>query len=232
LQTSAKSKLKVRKRNGSNREEGKMEGIHTVDSRSAGRTAPKGNGIPELESFPSVNEKKTQWLAANRRLIALEEKIKRIKEERQKIELGLKSSTPADLEERARASLRGEGVAIAGPKEDLSALYEERQVLQTAVSIAKNSFDEAVGEASVEVCKQFSAECKARAKKIALCAIALSEAIGAKEELCFEIRAQGFRLTEPIVSLPTLFIKLGSPRDQNSPLFAFLKALRAKGIEV
>jgi hypothetical protein len=210
-----------------------MLGLSSEEKAANGKAGASKSSlvIPELESFPGVREKRPQWLAANSRAVGLDEKIKRVKEERRKIELGL-GTAPADLEERAKASLRGEEVATSGPKEDLSVLYEERQVLQAAVNMAKKSLDEAVGAASVEVCKQFLAESRARAKKTALCAIALSEAMGAQDELCREIRAKGFALTEPIVSVPALQIRLGRPDDQNSVLFHFLKMLRAKGVEV
>jgi hypothetical protein len=187
--------------------------------------------IPELESFPDIREKRSQWLAANSRSIGSKEKIKRVKEERRKFELGLGRTSPADLEERAKASLRGEEVATA-PREDLSALNDEDEVFQAALNMAKNLYDKAVGRVSVEVCKRFSGESQARAKKIALCAIALSEALEEHDELYREIRARGFQLTEPIASLPRLQIRLGRPDDQNSALFDFLRRLRAKGIEI
>ena len=98
--------------------------------------------------------------------------------------------------------------------------------------IATESLREKVGAASVQVCKQFSAEHQRRVKKIADCAIALAEAFAAESDLRRQIVAAGFELTAPIEGFPWLRNTLGRPDDPNSALGYFLKALRAKGIEI
>lgn len=176
--------------------------------------------IPELESFPGVREKKEQSRAASARLAENETRIKRAKDERTKL--------PAPMAERVAASLRGEAAATTGPKEDLSALYEERQVLIAANSLAKDSLDETIGMASIEVCKQFSAEHRARVKAIATRAVALEEAIAAESGLRQEILAAGFEITPPIAGFPGL----AGATEINSRLNYFLRAVRAMGLEV
>lgn len=203
-----------------------MEGTDVRTNGGAAHRAGAGLGIPEPENFPEVREKTQAWRAATERFRACEEKVKRAREDRNK--------PPASMEERAQASLRGESIpASSESREDLAALFDERQVLGTAANLAKASLDKAVGAASAEVCKRLSASHRERVKTIASCAIALQEAIEAEENLEREIRARGFNVTAPIAEFPRCPVtRLGTPGDQNSPLGYFLKALRARGLEV
>jgi len=183
-----------------------------------------GSGVPDRRSFPEVEKGEAIWRAAAQRVNANEEKIKRAREDKDK--------PPASIEERAQASLRGEAPP-SSKNPDLAALVAEREVLAAAVRIAKDSLDEAIGAASVEVCRRFFPEYQERVKKTAAAAIVLQEAMDAEENLRQEIRAKGFKVTPPIEQFPRLqMIPLGKPSDQYSRLGYFLKELRAKGLEV
>ena len=117
-------------------------------------------------------------------------------------------------------------------QEDLIACRDEHAVIAEACVIATDSLREKVGAASVQVCKQFSAEHQSRVKKIADCAIALAEAFVSEADLRRQIVGAGFELTHPISGFPMLGNTIGRPADPNSALGYFLKALRAKGIEI
>src|SRR5258708_28713119 len=134
-------------------------GVLNNSSRSSERVAEL-NGrldIPELKSLPSYLEKLEPYRRAVSRRAALEIRIKRAKELRDKI------FKPAPLGERAAALLHGATIE-SSPKEDLSALNEEYQVVAAAVGIGKTEIDEVVSLESLKVCEKFSAEHQARAK--------------------------------------------------------------------
>ncbi len=180
--------------------------------------------IPKIETVPSVREKRAQWDAARGRLNECDARINRAKEQR--------NPTPASIEDRAADSLQGKPISTSGPREDLSALYEERQVLALAVNMAKQALDEAIGAASVEITARLFPEFQTRAEKVAACAIALVEAAESVEDLGNQMRAAGCQVTPPIAGYPTLAIDLGRPEDWNSRLGVFLRALRSKGLKV
>jgi hypothetical protein len=207
-------------------------GVFSSSTRSVGNPAPDAApragatlDIPRIETVPSVREKTAQWNAACARLNECDAQIKRAKDSR--------NSAPASIEERAAKSLRGEPISTSGPKEeDLSARFEERQVLAAAVNMAKELLDEAKGAASVDLCTKISAEHQVRVKETAACAIAMATAVESEADFFRQIRAAGYQVTEPITHFPALGITLGGPGDWNSPLGVFLRVLRAKGLKV
>lgn len=204
-----------------------MAGAGELGSGKAanGRAAAESLGIPEPDSIPGIRAKREQWRGATARLNACEERIKQLQQERDRPQ--------ASIEEQAQASLRDE--AVSAPRktgENLADLDRERHVLAAAVRIAKDSLDEAIGAASIEICKKLLPEHRLRVKEIASRAIALQEAIEAEYELYRGIRVKGFEVTSPMAQWPRLPIILGRPDDQSSPLNYFLKGLRAKGLEV
>jgi DNA repair ATPase RecN len=192
--------------------------------KANGATALDSLGIPALETFPGVREKREAWRAATSRFSECEEKIKRVREERE--------TPPASIQERAEASLRGEKPAPKISAEDRAALFEDRRVLAAAVNIAKNALDEAIAAASVEVCKRLTPEHRLRVKEIANRAIALQEAIEAEANLRQAIQAKGLKVSSSMTECPRCPVTLGRPEAQGSPLNYFLKALRARGVEV
>ncbi len=202
--------------------------MEATDLRSAakanGVTALDSLGIPALDSFIGVREKREAWRAAASRFSECEEKIKRVREER--------DTPPPSMQERAEASLRGEAPAARVSAEDLASLYDERQVLATAVNLAKESLDKAIDAASSEVCKRLVPKHRELITEIATRAVALQEAIEAEEKLTKEIRSAGFKVTALIAQYPRLAIRLGKPGEPNGPLGYFLKALRDRGVQV
>jgi DNA repair ATPase RecN len=193
--------------------------------KANGKTAADGLGIPESGSILAIQEKREQWRGAINRFNACEERIKRIREKRDKPQVS--------IEEQAQASLRGETRPASNKdREDLADLYREREVLGAAVNMATASRDEAIDTASLEVCKRLLPEHRSRVKEIARRAIALEEAVEAEAELRQAIQAKGFKVTYPMAEPLGLPITLGSLGNPNSPLSFFLKALRAKGLEV
>jgi hypothetical protein len=180
--------------------------------------------IAEANQLPEIRKKQEQKRGAAERFNACDAKIARVK---------ANQATPvAPIGERAAASLRGETISTSGPKEDLNALYEERQVLFAALSMASDELDEAISLESLKVCEKFSPEHQARVKELAIRAIAFHEAEAALGDLSRQIIAKGFKLTGAIEQFPRLCATLGRPSDQNSPLAVFLGALRSRGLEV
>lgn len=187
--------------------------------------------IPALESFPGITEAKKQATNARAQLSENESKDKRIRENLALRTEGIASSV--SIRDRAEALLRGAPVSTDNYRaEDLIACRDEHAVIAEACVIATDALREKVGAASVQVCKQFSAEYQTRVKKIAACAIALAEAFSSESDLRRQIVAAGFELTAPIEGFPWIRDTLGRFDDRNSTLFYFLKALRAKGIEI
>jgi hypothetical protein len=187
--------------------------------------------LPALESFPGIPEDKEQVNITRAQLRENESKAKRIQESRALLARGVASSV--SVRERAEALLRGKPVSTDNYREeDLIACRDEHAVIAEACLIATDSLREKVGAASVQVCKQFSAEHRSRVKKIADCALALSEAFGSELDLRRQIVAAGFELTPPIAGFPWLSNTLGQPDDPSSPLGYFLKGLRTLGLEV
>jgi hypothetical protein len=187
--------------------------------------------LPALESFPGIPEATEQVNITRAQLSENESKAKRIQESLALRAQGVSSSV--SIRDRAEALLRGKPVSTDNYREeDLIACRDEHAVIAEACVIAKDSLRDKVGAASVQVCKQFSAEHRSRVKKIADCAIALEEAFRSEEKLRRQIAAAGFELTPPIAGFPWLPNTLGRPDDSTSPLGHFLKALRSLGLEV
>ncbi|MGC2493284.1 hypothetical protein [Candidatus Binatus sp.] len=199
-------------------------GVLSLRSSEKPEAALARLAIPKIETVPSDREKRAQWNAARERLNECDARIKRTKEQR--------NPTQASMEDRATDSLQGKPISTSGPREDLSALYEERQILALAVNMAKQALDQVDGEASVELCARLFPEFETRVEKMAACAIALVEAAESVAQVRDQIRAAGYSMTSPIAAVPTLAIDLGRPEDWNSRLGVFLRALRSKGLKV
>jgi hypothetical protein len=187
--------------------------------------------LPALETFPGIQEAKEQVSITRAQLSENESKAKRIQENLALRAHGVASSV--SIRDRAEALLRGQPFSTDYFREqDLIACRDEHAVIAEACVIATDSLREKVGAASIQVCKQFSAEHQSRVKKIADCAIALAEAFVSEADLRRQIVGAGFELTHPISGFPMLGNTIGRPADPNSALGYFLKALRAKGIEI
>jgi hypothetical protein len=187
--------------------------------------------IPMLESFPGIPEDKERVNITRAQLSENESKTKRVQEGLALRAQGVASSV--SIRDRAEALLRGKPVSTDNYREeDLIACRDEHAVIAEACVIATDSLREKVGAASVQVCKQFEAEHRRRKKKVAVAAIALAEAFKEEADLRHQIVAAGYDLRAPIDGFPWLRNSLGQPEDENSALGYFLKALRAKGIEI
>lgn len=187
--------------------------------------------LPALESFPGIPEAKEQVNITRAQLSENEIKDKHIRDTLALRAQGVASSV--SIRDRAEALLRGKPVSTDNYRaEDLIACRDEQAVIAEACVIATDSLREKIGAASVQVCKQFSAEYRSRVKKMADCAVAFAKASRSEEDLRKQIGAAGFEITPPISGFPQLRNMLGRPDDSNSPLGYFLKALRSLGIEV
>ena len=187
--------------------------------------------LPALESFPGIPEAKEQVNITRAQLSENESKDKRIRDTLALRVQGVVSSV--SIHDRAEALLRGKPISTDNfREEDLIACRDEHAVIAEACAIATDALREKVGAASVQVCKQFSAEHRSRVKKMADCAVAFAAAFRSVSDLRQQITAAGFELTPPIAGFPWIPDALGRPDDPNSRLGYFLKALRGLGLEV
>lgn len=198
-----------------------------VTGKKTAGAPPALNGldaIPPLESFAPVVEAKVRLRAIDARGGENAEKIKRIE--------NVLNKPPVPLGIRGEAALRGEVISPAPSKEELPKLYDERAVILSATMTATAALKETVGVASVEVCRKLAPGHQALVKEIVTRAVALSQALDVEWELRQRIHTAGFQVTPPIANLPLFPVNLGRPTDWNSPLGTYLRALRAKGLEV
>jgi hypothetical protein len=188
-----------------------METAENVRSVGKANRGTMALDIPDIGSFPKVQDARAKARVAGAALRDWEAKRKDIFLERRK---SISVARAAKLEL------------------DMAALEEEGEVLGPAAYIANKALDEAVVEASVGVCRRFASQYQALFKEMLVHAAALQEVLEAEESFRLAIRAKGFKLTAPIAEYPALQVRVGRATDSSSPLGCFLRALRAKGVEL